>query len=110
MSLLSNKPRLNRRESSQYLREKHGIVRSPATLAKQASTGEGPDYQFDGRMALSTPEMLDEYAARVLGPTVRNASDLRLAREDRGDNWRQVAEPLTPIPESAEVNLRRNDD
>ena len=69
--------RLNRRESSRYLKEKWGISRTPKTLAKLAVTGDGPTFQKDGRIPLSTEEMLDEFARKQLSPPVSSTAELK---------------------------------
>ena len=69
--------RLNRRESSRYLKEKWGISRTPKTLAKLAVTGDGPMFEKDGRIPLHTEEMLDEFARKQLSPPVFSTSELK---------------------------------
>ncbi len=69
--------RLNRREASQYLLEKWGMRRTPGTLAKLAVTGDGPMFEKDGRIPLSTEEMLDEFARRQLSRPVFSTSELK---------------------------------
>lgn len=69
--------RLNRQEASQYLLDKWGMRRTPKTLAKLAVTGDGPMFEKDGRIPLSTEEMLDEFARRQLSPPVFSTSELK---------------------------------
>jgi hypothetical protein len=52
---------LDRRDSSQYIREKWGICYSPKTLTKMATTGGGPQYIVVGGRALSQPGWLDAW-------------------------------------------------
>lgn len=57
--------------ASAYLRERHGIVRSPATLAKYACVGcpggiERPKIRKARRDVLYTPSGLDDFAARLI--------------------------------------------
>lgn len=61
--------------ASEYLQLKHGIVRSPQTLAKYRSTGGGPRFRKAGRRALYDIDMLDEYAQGVLGDAYSNTSE-----------------------------------
>ena len=67
--------RMRRAEASRYLAEVHGIVRSPATLAKYASLGGGPKYELAGKWPLYRPEFLDEYAAAMLSRPVRSTAE-----------------------------------
>jgi hypothetical protein len=68
---------LRRREASAYLRERHGINRAPATLAKLAVTGGGPKFRHVGRIPIYPVEELDAYAAAITSP-------LRTSTSDRG--------------------------
>lgn len=76
-------------EAAAYLLEKHGIRRAPATLAKLAVIGGGPVFRRAGRVPLYTREALDEFAASITSPTVRQTSELR----DRLHKRRGAAEP-----------------
>jgi hypothetical protein len=67
--------RMRRRELSEYLREEHGIVLSPATLAKLAVIGGGPEFQYDGRFPVTSPESADVFAQARLGPMRSSTSD-----------------------------------
>jgi hypothetical protein len=67
--------RMRRRELSEYLREIHGIVLSPATLARLAVTGGGPEFQYDGRFPVTSPESADAFAQARLGPMRTSTSD-----------------------------------
>ena len=69
--------RLNRREASQYLLDKWGMRRTPGTLAKLAVTGDGPMFEKDGRIPLSTEEMLDDFARKQLSPPVSSTAELK---------------------------------
>ncbi len=66
---------LRRSEASEYLKEKWGIDRAPATLAKLASIGGGPRYQKANRIPIYPPEFLDEYAVSILSPPLTSTSD-----------------------------------
>lgn len=61
-------PRLSRREASDYLKAKHGIIRAPSTLAKYVVTGGGPEFRRVGArgVAYDVPE-LDRYAEELIG-------------------------------------------
>jgi len=60
--------RLRRKQASEYLRERHGITLSPATLAKLAVLGGGPAFRKDGPFPLYELDILDAFAAARLGP------------------------------------------
>ena len=69
------KPRLRRREASDYLERAHGVQVAPATLAKYATVGGGPSYQKCGRAPLYPVTELDRWACERLGALVRSSSD-----------------------------------
>src|SRR4051794_3125998 len=48
----ATKPRLNDREACQYLAERHGVIRKPATLAKERVLGTGPEFEKFGRAVM----------------------------------------------------------
>ncbi len=66
---------LRRSEASEYLKEKWGIDRAPATLAKLASIGGGPRFQKANRIPIYPPEFLDAWAASILSPPLNSTSD-----------------------------------
>ena len=68
------KPRLRRREASQYLAEIHGIELAPVTLAKLACIGGGPSFHKAGRWPLYPTAELDRWAAERLGRLLPNTS------------------------------------
>lgn len=68
-------PRLRRKEASEYLLQKHGIRRSPATLASLATRGGGPQFHLAGTIPLYDIEFLDTYARELLGKPVRTTSE-----------------------------------
>lgn len=70
------KPRLNRREASDYLAEAHGITRAPSTLATLACRGDGPRFQKLGRTPLYAIVDLDEWANRLLSKPVASTSEM----------------------------------
>jgi hypothetical protein len=67
--------RLRRAEASLYLKQKHGIDRTPGTLAKLAVVGGGPRFQHCGRVPLYTHDELDSWAASILSPLKSSTSD-----------------------------------
>jgi hypothetical protein len=66
--------RLRRHEASRYLRERHGIERAPATLAKLAVVGGGPEYYLFGRIPYYPVDKLDEWVEARLSHR-RSTSD-----------------------------------
>ncbi len=68
-------PRLRRADACEYLRHRHGITRSPATLAKYATTGGGPRFQKASRDVLYAPHDLDEWAESLLSAPVAHTSE-----------------------------------
>jgi hypothetical protein len=57
------KSRLRRWEASDYLLRAHDYQIAPATLARMASTGGGPDFQKIGRWPNYSPAALDRWVA-----------------------------------------------
>ena len=67
-----DRPRLRRREASEYLSEIHGMTVAVATLAKLASVGGGPAMRYHGRIPLSDRQELDRWAdSRLSGPVAK---------------------------------------
>ncbi len=71
----TQKPRLRGDEASAYLEEKHGIKRTPNTLAKYRCVGGGPRFQHAGRIPYYTPAELDSYALSILSRLKSSTSD-----------------------------------
>jgi len=67
--------RLRRTQASLYLKEKYGISRTPATLAKLAVVGGSPRFQYDGRIPLYPTSELDAWAESLLSPLKSSTSD-----------------------------------
>jgi hypothetical protein len=67
--------RMRTREASEYLFEKHGIRLSPNTLNKLRVVGGSPPYQKDGRYPVFTPDGLDGFALKRLGPVRHSTTD-----------------------------------
>ena len=70
-------PPLRRAEASAYLREWHGISRTPATLASLAVRGGGPLFRKAGRVPLYTRADLDAWVGEITTEPVRTTSELR---------------------------------
>jgi hypothetical protein len=67
--------RLRRSDASNYLREKWGISRAPATLAKLACVGGGPRFESANRVPLYPEPELDAWAESILSPLRSSTSD-----------------------------------
>lgn len=79
-------PRLRRWEAAEYLAKVHGLQIAPATLAKLASIGGGPNFHAVPRMPLYPIAELDRWAAKRLGRLVTSTSECRsMVRRARGD-------------------------
>lgn len=61
-------------QASDYLREKHGINRAPATLNKLRTVGGGPKFRRVGRHIFYVPGALDEWAASLLSAEMASTS------------------------------------
>jgi hypothetical protein len=53
---------LRRTQASQYLASVWGLSYGATTLAKLCCLGQGPQTHYWGRIAMHTPEALDEFA------------------------------------------------
>jgi hypothetical protein len=60
-----NYSRFRRHEASAYLKEKWGLDRRPATLAKYASVGGGPKLEYAGRIPIYPQDELDIWAQSI---------------------------------------------
>ena len=70
----SHRP-LRRFEASEYLFERHGIKRAPATLAKLAVIGGGPAFRKANRTPLYDITTLDAWAESLLSQSKVSTSD-----------------------------------
>ncbi|WP_128925780.1 hypothetical protein [Bradyrhizobium guangxiense] len=70
---------LNRSDAALYLRDKHGLKRSPKTLAKLGSQGTGPAFHKAGRDVLYSPTDLDAWALKIIGAGAFSAIEHKLA-------------------------------
>jgi hypothetical protein len=69
---------LSRRETSEYLRLRHGITLGPAALANAALKGTGPRFQKDGgRLCVYWRPDVDDFARSRKSRRVRSTSELR---------------------------------
>ena len=69
---------LNRRETSEYLRQRHGITLRVAALANAAVKGTGPRFQRDGgRLTVYWRPDIDALARLRKSARVRSTSELR---------------------------------
>ncbi len=74
---------LRRTEASCYLREVYGIPCAPATLAKMATLGTGPNYRKYNNSPIYPVAELDAWARKQLGSLHSSSSDH--ARDSAGD-------------------------
>jgi hypothetical protein len=82
-----NWPRyLRRSEAARYLREIWGLPRTARTLAKIACvSNDGPAMHYAGRIPLYTPQSLDQYALKNIGPARRSTFEAgKVAVRDGG--------------------------
>ena len=66
-----------RREAAAYVREKHNVPCSEATLATLASRGGGPCYCLFGRIPIYSEEGRDAWVEARMGAPVRSTSEAR---------------------------------
>ena len=66
---------LSRSEAAQRVRELYGISCEASSLAKYATVGTGPIYRLIGGRAMYWPEDVDAWAASLVGPPIRRASE-----------------------------------
>lgn len=72
----TDQPRRHRRTPAcVYLKEKWGIERQPATLAKLACVGGGPRFELAGRFPLYPEPELDAWARSLLSPLKASTSE-----------------------------------
>ncbi len=64
---------LRRKDAAAYLKSKYGFC-STGTLAKYATIGGGPEYQYLGDMPVYTRQALDAWALSKLSAPVRSTS------------------------------------
>ena len=67
-------PLLRRADASRYLGQTWGIARSPATLAKYAVIGGGPQFYKAGRWPLYSAADLDTWAQELIGEPVSSTA------------------------------------
>lgn len=61
------RPKLMTPDASKYLREEHGIIITPRTLANHAWAGCGPKFHKCGGRRYYGPDHLDQWAREQLG-------------------------------------------
>ena len=59
---------LRRPQASQYLADIWGLQYAPGTIAKMCALGTGPETHHWGRIAMHSPESLDEFARSRIKP------------------------------------------
>ncbi len=63
------------REACDYLREEWAIKRAASTLNKIRGTGGGPRFIKHGRHVRYTPELLDEWANKLISEPLSSTSE-----------------------------------
>jgi hypothetical protein len=66
-----------RREAAAYIRGKHNVPCTEATLATLASRGGGPSFYLFGRIPIYTDQGLDSWVKERMGEPVRSTSESR---------------------------------
>lgn len=88
---------LRRWEASNYLEEKYGLRRAPATLAKDACSNTGPPFRYINRIPFYWPAGLDEWVK-----SARSRPRLRARKYNPPRASRRSRQELTePAPEAA---------
>ena len=80
-------------EACDYLKERHGIRRTPATLAKlRCVSSEGPIFVKANRQVLYPEAGLDDYAASLLSSPRRSTSDRSEdnTRVSKSETWERI--------------------
>jgi hypothetical protein len=72
-----------RREAAAYVREKHNVPCTEATLATLACRGGGPCFCLFGRIPIYSEKDLDAWVEARMGAPVRSTSEARSAPRDR---------------------------
>lgn len=70
-------------EASAYLRERHAIRRTAATLAKLRCVGGGPSFRKVGRDVIYEAAELDAWAGQVKSGPLASTSEVPLSRPSR---------------------------
>jgi hypothetical protein len=71
--------RFRRDEASAYLKEIWGLDRKRSTLAKYASLGGGPKFEYAGRIPIYPQAELDAWARSILSTLCSSTADKPLA-------------------------------
>lgn len=103
--------RLRRRVASEYLRKTHGLEAAPATLAKLAVTGGGPEYDLWGRIPYYPIEKLDEWVMARLSrrsPTSDRAEERQRADRLGDADLANSGDLESPIEENSAGILRQH--
>jgi hypothetical protein len=76
-------PRFRRDEASAYLKATWGIERKPSTLAKYASFGGGPKFEYVGRIPLYPQDQLDIWARSMFSELCGSTTDKPSSRREQ---------------------------
>lgn len=97
---------MKRIDASAYLLNEWGIGRSAKTLAKYATTGDGPPFRKDGKNALYASADLDVFARSILSPLVKSTAELAAlkTREDSVDEVLHFTEEIAVCSDDAKAD------
>ena len=94
--------RFRRYEASSYLKDTWGLDRKPSTLAKYASLGGGPRFEYAGRIPIYPQDELDVWARSIVSlPCSTTADKPRLDRdaENRGGSNTEIGNAVKDASE-----------
>ena len=95
---------LNRKLATDYLRQR-GIKCGDSRLAHLAVTGDGPEFQYEGKFPIYTEEALDAWIESRLSAPVRSPSEAAAAsseaaaalrKEQPSESEQNLNPPLSP--------------
>lgn len=70
---------LRRKPAGEYLKTRYGFG-APATLAKMATVGGGPEYRLVGKTPVYAVEALDQWASSRLSDPKRTTSEYKTTK------------------------------
>lgn len=73
--LSHGRPKLTTPDACRYLRDEHGLIITPRTMANHAWAGRGPKFHKCAGRRYYAPHHLDEWALEQLGEPRRSTSD-----------------------------------
>jgi hypothetical protein len=70
-----SRPKLDTADACRYMREEHGLKRTPGTMAKYRSVGGGPRFYPGAGRPQYDPDDLDEWVLEQLGSPVTSTAE-----------------------------------